>query len=162
MRFNAEHRFKAPVEAVVAVLVDPSFHRQLELPDLTLLDAVEDRTEGEVRGLRLRYQFTGHLDPMARRLLGDRRLTWIQELHIDPATGNGHLGFEAEADPRRLHGAADVTFDPRDGGTRRRIDGELVVAVPLIGGSAERRIVPGLLRRLDIEARAVNGRLGAC
>jgi len=40
------------------VAVDPSFHRQLELPDPTLLDAVEARTESESR---LYYQFIGHL-----------------------------------------------------------------------------------------------------
>jgi hypothetical protein len=31
--------------------------------------------------------------------------------------------------------------------------------VPVIGGNAERRIVPGLLRRLDIEADALDRRI---
>ena len=39
------------------------------------------------------------------------------------------------------------------------VDGELVVDVPLVGAMAERRIVPGLLRRLDIEAAAVDEHL---
>jgi hypothetical protein len=39
------------------------------------------------------------------------------------------------------------------------LDGELVVAIPGVGRMAERRIVPGLLRRLDIEADAVDAEL---
>jgi Protein of unknown function (DUF2505) len=62
--------------------------------------------------------------------------------------------------PSGLHGAGDITLRPDDGGgTVRRIDGELVVRAPLIGGTAERRIVPGLLRRLDVEAHALDDRL---
>ena len=160
MRFLAEHRYVAPIDAVTAGLVDPAFHRQLELPDLELLEVVDSHTDGNQSVLRLRYDFVGHLDPMARRLLGPgRRLTWVQDLRLDRASGAGRLSFEADADPRRLHGAADVVLAPDDGGTVRRLDGDLVVAVPLIGTTAERRIVPGLLRRLDIEAAALDERL---
>jgi len=34
------------------------------------------------------------------------------------------------------------------------------VRVPLIGGTAERRIVPGLLIRLDVEAATLAAKLG--
>jgi hypothetical protein len=158
VHFVAKHRFAAPVEAVIAGLTDPAFHRELQLPDLELLD-VNDHTNGTETVLRLRYDFIGQLDPLARRLLGGRRLTWLQELRLDRASGAGRLTFEAEADPRRLHGRADVALAPDDGGTRRLLEGELVVAVPVVGSSAERRIVPGLLRRLDIEANALDQRL---
>ena len=158
MHFTAEHRFAAPVDAVIAGLTDPAFHRDLRLPDMKLLD-VDAETDGAETVLRLRYDFVGHLDPLARRLLGNRRLTWAQELRLDRGSGAGRLTFEAEADPSRLHGQADVTLKPDDGGTRRTVDGDLVVAVPVVGASAERRIVPGLLRRLDIEADALDRRI---
>jgi hypothetical protein len=158
MHFAAEHRFAAPVGAVIAGLTDPAFHRGLQLPDLKLLDVDVHPNQSETV-LRLRYDFVGHLDPLARRLLGGRRLTWLQELRLDRASGGGRLTFAAEADPRRLHGRADVVIEPDDGGTRRTLDGELVVEVPVVGGNAERRIVPGLLRRLDIEAAALDQRL---
>jgi hypothetical protein len=98
-------------------------------------------------------------DPIAQRLLGSSRLTWIQEVRIDPSAGAGTLRFEAEKDPRRLHGAADFVLVPTESGTVRRLDGDLTVAVPGIGRMAERRIVPGLLQRLDIEARAIDDQL---
>jgi hypothetical protein len=158
VHFTAEHRFAAPVDAVIAGLTDPAFHRDLQLPDMKLLD-VDAENDRDETVLCLRYDFVGHLDPLARRLLGNRRLTWAQELRLDRGRGAGLLTFEAEADPRRLHGRADVALKPDDGGTRRTVDGDLVVAVPVIGGNAERRIVPGLLRRLDIEADALDRRI---
>lgn len=160
VRFAAEHRFRAPVDAVAALLLDPDFHRTLDLPDMAVIDVVATGADGE-SVLRVRYRFVGQLDPIARRLLGRRELTWAQELRLDPATGTGWLSFAADADPRRLHGAADVALEALDGGTLRRIEGELTVAVPLLGGRAEGHILPGLLRRLDIEAAAVEQRLGA-
>jgi hypothetical protein len=158
VRFVAEHQFAAPVDVVIAGLTDPAFHRDLQLPDLKLL-GVDAHTNETETVLRLRYDFVGHLDPFARGLLGGRRLTWLQELRLDRASGAGQLTFEAEADPRRLHGRADAALEPSDGGTLRRLDGELVVALPVVGSRAERHIVPGLLRRLDIEAEALDRRL---
>jgi hypothetical protein len=158
MRFHAEHRFAAPVEAVVALLVDPDFHQQLELPDVSLRD-VDGSTDGERSHLTLRYQFVGSLDPIAQRLLAGRDLTWRQDLDVDCATGAGRLTFQAEADPRRLHGTADFTIAPADGGSVRVLDGQLVVAFPLVGGRAERHILPGLVRRLDLEAQALDEHL---
>lgn len=161
MRFHAEHQFAAPPRAVARLLVDPAFHRDLRLPDVALLEVSASDTEDGRHRLHLRYEFVGHLDPFARRLLGGRELTWLQELRLDPASGEGRLSFHAERDPQRLRGSAEFAIEPRDGGAVRRLDGELVVAVPLIGSRAERHIVPGLLRRLDIEAWALDQRLGA-
>jgi hypothetical protein len=111
--------------------------------------------EAQTCRLRLRYEYIGQLDPIARRLLGNRKLTWLQDIELDTATGRGTLRFAAEADPGRLGGDATVALDAVDGGrTRRRINGELRVRVAVVGGSAERRIVPGLVRRLDVEAAA--------
>lgn len=161
VRFHAEHHFAAPAVEVVALLLDPGFHRGLELPDLALLAADEGEDEGGRSVLRLRYDFVGNLDRLAQRLLGGRRLTWFQELRLDRSTGTGRLTFAAESAPDKLRGAAELRVRPDGGGTVRRIDGELVVSVPLVGRTAERRIVPGLQRRLDIEARALDERLGS-
>ena len=162
MRFHAEHDFGGSVDQVVTLLTDPEFHRHLALPDLSLPEIVASTVDGDAAHLKLRYEFVGSLDPIASRLLGGRRLTWLQDLDLDRATGSGQLRFAAEADPKRLHGRADFTIraaSGADGRSVRRLDGELVVAVGPIGGMAERRIVPGLRRRLDIEAAALDRQL---
>ena len=156
MRFQAEHSFPGiPPQAVAALLVDPDFESRVQLPDLLLPEVVEHRVDGSDTRLKLRYEFVGHLDPVALRLLGGKKLTWVQELHLDVVAGRGTLHFAAEADPNRLYGDATVIIDGDASHARRRFDGELVVKAPVVGGMAERRIVPGLVRRLDVEAEAV-------
>jgi hypothetical protein len=159
VRFHTEHSFAAPPPAVAGVLADPAFYLDLTLPDLDQPELLGSTDDGDAAVIRLRYRFVGRLDPMARRLIGSGHLAWIQEVRVQRSTASGTLGFEAEREPRRLHGSADFTLAPSAGGTTRRLEGELVVAVPGVGGLAERRIVPGLLRRLDIEAEAVDGAL---
>lgn len=159
MRFQAEHRFDGSVDAVAALLADPAFYLGVTLPDLSKPEVLAEGRDGGGTTLRLRYEFTGSLDPIARRLLGSGRLRWVQEMRIDRSAGSGALRFEAERDPRRLRGTADFVLTEVGGGTLRRLGGELVVAVPGIGRMAERRVVPGILRRLDIEAEALNVQL---
>lgn len=159
-RFTAEHRFRAPADQVAALLVDPDFHSELELPDLSLPEIVAADVDGDRTHLQLRYEFVGSLDPIAQRLLGGRRLTWLQDLDLDRSTGKGRLRFAAEAEPKKLHGKADFTLTgDGDDGAVRSLRGELTVAVFGVGGMAEKRIVPGLRRRLDIEAAELDRRL---
>jgi hypothetical protein len=160
VRFHAEHHFTAPATAVATLLTDPSFYLGLVLPDLSQPEVLEQRADGATLVVRLRYQFQGNLDPIAQRLLGADRLAWIQEVRVDPSAGSGTLRFDAEKDPRKLHGAADFVLTESEDGTVRHLDGELVVAVPGIGRMAERRIVPGVLQRLDLEAQAIEDQLG--
>jgi uncharacterized protein DUF2505 len=159
MRFEAEHRFHGTPGAVAGLLSDPDFYINLRLPDLAQPVLVEHRVNGSRAAMTLRYEFVGSLDPMARRLLGNSRLAWIQEISVDQSAGSGSLDFKAQADPKRLHGTADFRLLSQGVMTVRTLSGELKVAVPLIGPAAERKIIPGLLRRLDIEAEALDRRL---
>jgi hypothetical protein len=162
MRFEVEHEFPGTPAAVAAILCDAAFHTALDLPDLSRPEVVAADDTPPARMLRLRYEFVGHLDPIAKRVLAGRKLTWIQQLRLDTGTGIGRLTFEAEAEPERLHGSASVALTVMDDThTRRRIAGEFFVRVPLVGGTAERRIVPGLVARLDVEAAALTAALSA-
>jgi hypothetical protein len=43
-----------------------------------------------------------------------------------------------------------------DAACRRTIDGDFRIRIPVVGGTAERRVVPGLVRRLEVEADALD------
>ncbi len=162
MHFAIDHEFPAPGGRVAEVLCDPEFHTHLDLPDLNRPEVVTHVVDGTTRVLRLRYEYVGELDPIARRIVGGRRLTWIQELRLDTASGAGTLSFSAEEEPRKVNGMADVTIvTVDDARSRRRIAGDFHIRIPVVGGTAEKRIVPGLLRRLDVEAAALSGELSA-
>jgi hypothetical protein len=159
MRFRAEHRFTGSPDEVAAVLADPRFYQTLTLPDVSEPEVLESSGDGQRSLVRLRYEFAGNLDPMARRLVGTQRLAWIQQVEVERPSDSGDLSFYAEADPKRLHGSAHFELQAEEGGCVRRLSGELVVEVPLIGSRAERKVVPGVLRRLDIEAQGINDTL---
>jgi len=166
MRFESEYRIHGSPSAVAGILADPGFYARLKLPDLSQPDVLDQRTEGDTTVLRLRYLFLGSLHPVARRLLGKRQLAWIQEVKVNGVAGSGEITFQAEADPKRLHGSAKFTLQPvtlqsGEPGTIQRLTGELVVAVPVVGGRAEKQIVAGLQRRLDIEAASLDELLSA-
>jgi Protein of unknown function (DUF2505) len=158
MRFQTEHRFNGSPDQVAAVLTDPRFYETLTLPDVSEPEVLESSGDGQRSMVRLRYEFVGNMDAMARRLVGTKRLAWIQQVEVERAAA-GDLSFNAEADPKRLHGSAHFELQAAEGACVRRLSGELVVAVPLIGSRAERKIVPGVLRRLDIEAQGINDTL---
>ncbi len=159
MRFRAEHQFGGTVASVATLLTDPVFARALTLPDLSRPEVLDHRDDADGALLQLRYEFEGSLDPIARRLIGSGRLTWIQTLTVDRSRDTGTLRFEAERGPQLLHGTATFSLVAGGATTTRVLDGELRVAIPGLGRMAERTIVPGLLRRLDIEAQALDEQL---
>ena len=159
MRFRTQHRFPAPVGAVVDILLDPEFHRELELPDVRLLDVVEHGDDGDAAVLVLRFEYVGRLDPNLRRLLRGRRLTWVQELAVDRSTGEGRLTFAAENAPDRLHGEAGFRLHAEEGDTMWDLSGDVKVRVPLVGPGAERAVTAGFLDRLDVEVGQITERL---
>ncbi len=122
---------------------------------------VDHHDGGDGARLALRYSYVGHLDPVASRLLGGQRLTWLQETEVDRATGTGQLHFAVDGAGDRLLGVARFRLTLQESETVRALDGELRVRVPLVGGAAERRIIAGFLDRLHLEAQQMTERLRA-
>ena len=85
----------------------------------------------------------------------------MQELRLDVSTGVGELAFSADEDPGRVNGAATVAITPTTGGSHRAIRGAFRIRIPLVGGTAEKKIVPGLVRRLHVEAAGLAARVAA-
>jgi hypothetical protein len=160
VQFEREHEFAATVEQVATLMSDPNFQTMLDLPDLARPDVVAHEVDGTSHRLTLRYEYIGQLDPIAQKVVAGRKLTWVQDLRIDVATGAGTLGFTADGVGGRADGTAAVTITATgDDSCRRRIAGDFRIRIPLVGGKAERAIVPGLERRLDVEATEVAAEL---
>ena len=145
---------------LTAVWLDPAFHLALELPDVSRPKLVTDTRTGTEHTLDLRYEFVGHVDPIVNKLLAGRPLAWRQCLTFDTASRRGTLTVVSEDGSERLRASGSIVLEETgDHGTRRMMRGDLRVRVPVVGGTAERRIVPGLVRRLDVEADAFRARL---
>jgi hypothetical protein len=153
---RARHSFSASSGALFSALADPGYHATLELPDVGPPHIVACESDGDHTTIDVRYEFTGRLDPIARRIVGRDRVAWIQSLALDPGNGRAVLRIVPEARGVKMTCSAVLHFrDDARGGCTRVLDGELRVHVPVVGGRAETSIAPGILRRLDVEAAAL-------
>jgi Protein of unknown function (DUF2505) len=162
VKLRASHVFAAPVAAVCAGMADADFYANLDLPDLERPELLTRTEDGDRTDIRLRFTYTGPLDPIARRIVGHDRVSWVQRLVVDPAASSAALTVAPELGvvPVTCTGTFTMRDADRDG-TRclRTLDGELRVKVPVIGGRAERSLAPGITRRLDLEADALDSYL---
>jgi len=156
MELRATHRFDAPAHAVATASTDPDFYAALELPDVETPEILAHEATDVSVMLRVRLRFTGALDPVARRVIGAERISWVQELRLDLPTRRGELTVVPDVQQDRIDLKAQVELiEDSATATTRRIAGDLKVRIPLVGGRAERSLVPGIERRLDAEAEAL-------
>ena len=145
MRFLIEQHVPAKPEAVAAALVDPDFLSHLaSLPKLGGGELVDQRTNGEVVVQRVRYRFTGAIDGPAKRFIEADRLTWIEESshHLTRHTSIFKIVPDHYASLLECSGSSRIERSAQ--GSWRRVEGELRVKVPIVGGKAERAILSGL------------------
>lgn len=154
--FSARHDFDAPPARVSEVMTDPEFVASLRLPDLEAPEVLGRQSNANGTVLLARFRFVGSLDPIARKVLGNDRISWVQEVEVDTDGARGRLRVtpDARAGSMRCEGSYRLDATAA-GGTRRDLQGDLQIKIPLIGGRAERHILPGLLRRIDLEADAI-------
>jgi hypothetical protein len=160
--FDCSHEFPAPPAAVAGAMTDPEFVSSVRLPDLEPPEILARDETGAGTVLRYRYRFVGTLDPLGRRILGNDRISWVQEVTVAPDGRDGRLRVTPDARAERLEFSGAFRLDDGpNGGTVRSLTGTLAIKVPLIGGRAERHVLPGLLRRVDLEAEALREWLAA-
>lgn len=156
MRFSVEQVFAHPRDAVVRAFAAPELYAALEdLPKLSRPEVVSHRLDGDTVDLELRYRFSGELSSAARAVLDPARLTWIERSTYDLATAAGSFTMVPDHYRDRLRCQGTFRFEPIDGGTRRRCEGELRVRAPLVAGAVERAIVSGLREHLDDQVPVV-------
>lgn len=157
MDFAATHRFPAVLHDVVTAMVDPEFVATLvAVADVGSVEIIDRGQTGSARWISARLSYDGSLDPIAAKVLGSDRPTWVQTYRLDTALGTGRLDIEPDHHGSLLRCSADVrltelatTDRPTTG---RTINGSLKVRIPLLGGKAEQALMPAILARIDAEA----------
>lgn len=154
MQLRADHRFSASVDEVARAMVDPAFAAQWDqILDVAAVEVLDHGGDDRTLWLSARLTYGGSLDPLAARVLGSDRPTWVQTYRVDLSAGKGHLSIQPDHHGSVLHCEADVTLHlvgPRH--TLRQLRGDLIVRVPLLGGRAERALTPAIEARIAAEA----------
>jgi hypothetical protein len=157
MRFQLEQRIAAPVDAVVAVFVDPGFYESLEaLPNLGRPELLSREARGSIVRMRVRYCFTGQLSAAVRAAIDPRKLTWVEEADHDVAGHRVTFRMIADHYADRFKSSGTYRFDPAgDAATTRSCTGDIEIRMPLVGGRVEKAIVSGLREHLGSEVHLV-------
>jgi Protein of unknown function (DUF2505). len=157
VKLTASHIFGAPVGAVCEAMGDPDFYAALRLPDIEPPELLVRSVDGARVDIHVRFTYTGKLDPIARRIVGHDHVAWVQRLVIDPSSQSCALSVAPEVGVVPVMCTGTFELHGADGAQcLRTLDGELRIKVPIIGGRAERSLGPGIMRRLDLEAEALD------
>ena len=156
MRFSIEHRFEVDLATFERHINDPALLARLAgVPGLARRELIEARDEGPVRRWRFRVHSDEDVPAAARAVLRPEMLAWVEESSYDARTHTfawrivpDHFRAIAHA-----HGTAAVAAEG-ERAVRRRIEGDVRIAVPLLGARIEAMIVARLRRSYDAVARA--------
>ncbi len=153
MRFSLEQTLPGAVDEVLGALLDPRFVASLgELPTLHAPEMLSQERDGEIVVQRVRYRFAGALSPAVTRLIDPAKVTWVDETTYDLSTGRATFRVLPDHYASKLRCAGTYVFTGRDRTTVRRSEGDLRVAVPILGRTVERAIVSGLQEHIEREA----------
>jgi hypothetical protein len=157
MDFSATERIAAPRDQVIQALADPAYYEFLatsvtSLKPPELLGASVSDTEV---ALHVRYAFAGELSGAAKMAIDASKLTWVIDTRLDLASYVATLDLIPDHYADLISCDAGLSFEADGDETVEVFDGSLTVKIPLLGATAERVIVGGLLRHLSDEAAAV-------
>ena len=161
MRVDATQRFDTSVDQLLAWFTDPDFYPTLGgLPQISVPEIVSHSVSGATVRLDLRQRYTGDLPSAALTFIDADRLSWVEELVFDLDAATATTRLRPDHYPDRLTCTGTYTFQADGAGrSRRRLDGDLKVRVPLVGGRVEKALVSGLQEHAVAEQQLIATRL---
>jgi hypothetical protein len=154
MQFRVDQRFDATPDAVLAMFCDPAFYASLTGMDKIGAPDVLTLTRDDAAGrahLRLRYAFVGDLPRAALTVLDPAKLTWVEDTDVDLAARAATTTLKPDNYADRLTASARWAITASGDAAARRIDGDLQVRMPFVGGQVEKAIASGLREHLLAE-----------
>ena len=160
MEFTVSESIAASRDEVLLALVDPGYYEYLGAT-ATAVRAPQLLAVSEVAGTirtSVRYAFDGTISGPAALVVDADKLTWVIDTTYDTTAHSGHLVVVPDHYQGMLRCRGTLALeDAGDGSTVETVSGRLEVKVPLVSGAAEKAILGGLTRHLELEAAAMAG-----
>ncbi len=172
MKFHIDDHFDATLAEFERLLDDPTLHERLAaampgLEKIELLERVEDAAT-----IRRRLRFTpntdGKIPAFGRSVIKPSMLSWIEESNFDKQRHRFDYRIfpqlpESWRDRFESHGtyALSSVSEGASGGVARRIEGEVVVRVPLLGRTVEKLLIREVTENFRAESLAMSAMLAA-
>lgn len=167
MRFHIDDVFATTLDRFEALLDDPDLYPRMarELPGILRIELLAAEEVDGVLRRRVRYTpDAAHKIPsFARGRITPELLVFVEESVFDRAAHRIDYRVEPNLPPKwrdRFASHGCFTFAPVADGVARRIEGEVEVRVPVLGGIAERLLVEDVKRSFAAEAAVLRRWLG--
>jgi len=152
MRFRHVNTYPATIEQVHEMLLDPAFREEV----CRAVRAVEhtvsvDRSTTPATVRVAQTQLARKIPPMAQKLIGETVEIVQDEQWASADSARLEVGIPGK--PGHLRGT--IRLEQVDGEVRQLVEGDLKVAVPLVGGKLE-----GLIAQLLGKALTAEGQVG--
>lgn len=159
MQFRISHRFPVSPRAYWDGTRDPELDQRMAEAGEIDVQVLERRRDGPRTHERLRVSPRKELPGVAQRALGTARFSYVQVVDSD----DDRMGTTWQVLPDVLpdkvtcRGTSRVIDAP--GGCERIIDGEIKVAIPLVGGSIEKVVLEQLEKSYERAAEVIRRHL---
>jgi hypothetical protein len=167
MHFTIEHTLPGTLARLEAIIADPGLYDRLApaLPGIARIELLDsDERDGKLRR-RVRYtpRAEGRLPAFARGRITPEMLIWIEESLYDRAARRIDYRVTPNLPERwrdRFDSHGVFSFREAAGAVVRRVDGEVIVRVPILGAIAERLLVKEVRAGFDADAAVLTSWLG--
>ncbi len=142
MKFEFEHVFSAPVAKVEESFLSPGFLEALRerMTSVKEIEALDFDDQGRTVRRRVRYRLHPIIKRVGLKKVPPEAFEWVEESEYDRETHS--MTFTNVLTHPRLRplfiNRGRVTLTPDGAKTVRRLEGELVVNVPVLGRVAEK------------------------
>lgn len=144
MRLDLRHPMPAPVDRAWAQLQSPEYASALSDEAGVDREVLRSGVEGGQVVRTVRLVGRKPLPAAVARLIGSAQIRYVQEERIDEAGRTIHWRVTAPDISDRFEAQGTWRIIPEGAGSVRLIQGEIRVAVPLVGGKIERAVVEEL------------------
>jgi hypothetical protein len=159
MQFRIAHRFGVAPRVYWDETRDPALDQQMAEAGEIDVHVLERRREGSHVHDRLRVSPRKELPSVAQRALGTARFSYVQVVDSDDdhMTTVWQVLPDVLAEKVTCRGTSRVVDAP--GGCERIIDGEIKVAIPLVGGSIEKVVLDQLEKSYERASEVIRRHL---
>lgn len=116
------------------------FQRRLDAQTGLRTEVIETRQEGPVTVRRMKYTSRTELPALVSRALGSSTLSYEQENRLDLGAGRLTWVVRIPVLGERVKASGTTLITATATGSRRVVEGDVTISVPLIGGQIEKVI----------------------
>jgi hypothetical protein len=149
-----------PAEAIAAYSSPAFYEDRPRRGDIAVLGVVDHEDRGDRVVLEVHFAFVGSVSGAVRRVIDPAKMSWITRTELFVSEARSSWEVLPDFYPDRLRAGGTYRFEEGPDGpasTLVRVEGDLKVSVPLVGGAVERVIVSGLRSYIEGEVQEIPG-----